>query len=55
MVADAVSSRSLDNKSIALNKLCRMGVDISSVEMVLFELLRTSEHPCFREVAKLIK
>ena len=53
--ADAVSSRTLENKQIALQRMAAEGVNISSVEMALFELLRTAEHPKFRQIAKLIK
>ncbi len=55
VVADAVSSRTVDNKQIALNRLAAEGASITSVEMALFELLRTAEHPKFRQIAKLIK
>jgi nicotinamidase-related amidase len=55
IVADAVSSRTLDNKQIALSRLAAEGARITSVEMALFELLRTAEHPKFRQTAKLIK
>lgn len=53
--ADAVSSRTLENKQIALQRMAAKGVNIGSVEMALFELLRTAEHPKFRQVAKLVK
>ncbi|UCC99762.1 MAG: hydrolase, partial [Phycisphaerales bacterium] len=53
--ADVVSSRALDNKQIAISRMAGLGVNISSVEMTLFELLRTAEHPQFRQIAKLIK
>ena len=55
VVADAVSSRTPDNKQIALSRMAAEGAGISSVEMALFELLRTAEHPKFRQIAKLIK
>ena len=55
IIADAVSSRTLENKQIALNRLSAEGVSVSSVEMAIFELLRTAEHPKFRRIAKLIK
>jgi nicotinamidase-related amidase len=55
VIADAVSSRALENKQIALNRLSAEGVKISCTEMVLFELLKTAEHPQFRQIAKLIK
>lgn len=55
VVADAVSSRTLENKQIALNRLAAEGANITCTEMVLFELLKTAEHPKFRQIAKLIK
>jgi hypothetical protein len=36
-------------------RLSHHGIEIGSVEMVLFEWLETADHPCFREVAALIK
>jgi nicotinamidase-related amidase len=53
--ADAVSSRTLDNKQTAIRRMAGLGVNITSVEMALFEMLRTAEHPKFRQIAKLIK
>ena len=55
VIADAVSSRTLENKQIALNRIAAEGAKISSTEMILFELLKTAEHPQFRQIAKLIK
>jgi len=55
LIADAVSSRTLENKKIALEKMVTLGINITSTEMVLFELLRTAEHPQFKHIAKLIK
>lgn len=55
VIADAVSSRALLNKQIALDKIAAEGTKISCVEMALFELLKTAEHPKFRELTKLIK
>ena len=55
VIADAVSSRTLENKQIAMNRLAAEGVKISCTEMALFELLKTAEHPKFRQIAKLIK
>lgn len=53
--ADAVSSRTPANKQIALDRLTAEGANITCVEMALFELLRTAEHPQFKNIAKLIK
>ncbi len=55
VVADAVSSRTPENKQIAINRMAAEGAKIVSVEMALFELLKTAEHPQFRQVARLIK
>ena len=55
VAADAVSSRTLENKQIGLERLRAEGVNVSSTEMALFELLRTAEHPQFKQIAKLVK
>jgi nicotinamidase-related amidase len=55
VIADAVSSRTLDNKQIALSKMQTMGINIYSTEMALFELLKTADHPHFKQIAKLVK
>jgi nicotinamidase-related amidase len=55
VVGDAVSSRTEQNKQIALARLAAEGARISSTEMALFELLRTAKHPQFRDIAKLVK
>ena len=55
VIADAVSSRTLENRQIAAARMQTEGVNISCTEMVIFELLRTAEHPKFKQIAKLIK
>jgi len=55
VVADAVSSRALENKQIAINRLAAEGAKITCTETALFELLKTAEHPQFRQIARLIK
>jgi len=55
VIADAVSSRTLENKQIALDRMTVGGINISCTEMALFELLKTAEHPQFKNIAKLIK
>jgi nicotinamidase-related amidase len=55
VIADAVSSRTPENKQIAINRMAAEGINISCTEKALFELLRTAEHPQFRQIAKLIK
>ena len=55
VIADAVSSRALENKQIAINRMASEGAKITCTEMILFELLKTAEHPQFRQIAKMIK
>ena len=55
LIADAVSSRTQENKQIAINRMAAEGINISCTEMALFELLKTAEHPQFKQIAKLIK
>jgi nicotinamidase-related amidase len=55
VVADAVSSRTAQNRQIALTRLAAEGARIASTEMVLFELLKSAKHPQFRQIAKLVK
>ena len=55
LVTDAVSSRTAENKALAIEKLNAEGVSLSSTEMALFELLKDAKHPNFKEIAKLIK
>lgn len=55
VVADAVSSRTEANKIIALEKMRACGAQLTSVEMLLFQLLRTAENPLFREVLSVVK
>ena len=55
IVTDCVSSRTLANKQVGIDKMVSLGASITSVEMALFELIRTAEHPKFKEISKLIK
>jgi len=55
LVADAVSSRNSYNKAIALQELTNQGVHLTTVEMALFSLLRSAQHPAFKTVSRLIK
>ncbi len=55
IAADAVSSRSAENKRIALDAMRDAGVKITSVEMALFAVLRVAEGNRFRELLKIVK
>ena len=55
LLADAVSSRTLQNRDIAVTRLQSEGAKLSSTEMALFELLVASGTDEFRAIARLIK
>ncbi len=55
VIADAVSSRTAQNRSIALERLTSEGVKLSSTEMALFELLVRADSDEFRAISKLVK
>ncbi len=55
VIADGVSSRTEGNKEIALQRMRDSGIGTTSVETVLFELLKTAEGKEFKEILKLVK
>lgn len=55
LVCDAVSSRTLFDRQIAIDKIKSMGAATTSVEMLLLELMRTSTHAAFRDILRIIK
>lgn len=55
VVSDAISARTEANKHIAINKMQRAGAQISSTEMLLFELQRTASGNRFKALLDLIK
>lgn len=55
VVENCVSSRKLADKETAIKRMIQNGVQVTSYESILFELMRTSTHPNFKLVSKLIK
>lgn len=55
VVADAVSSRSQENKHIGLSAMHEAGAKITNVEMALFEMLRVAEGDTFKSIIKIVK
>lgn len=55
LVADAASSRTPENRALALERLRAAGVRIVSTEMVLFEWLERAATDTFRAMLPLIK
>lgn len=54
-VADASASRNKFEYKTGKELLRQNGVNITCVEIVLFELLQSSKNPCFKDVQALIK
>jgi nicotinamidase-related amidase len=55
VICDAVSSRTPENKQAAITRMTAAGAKLTTTEMALFELLKTADHPQFKQIAKLLK
>ena len=55
VVADAVSSRTIENKTLGLDRMRQSGAQITGVEMCLFELLKQAGTAEFKTIASLVK
>jgi len=55
VLSDGVFCRTQENHDLALQRFHDAGATITSVEIALFELIRTSQHPAFRTISKLVK
>ncbi|MDW0111988.1 hydrolase [Sporosarcina saromensis] len=55
VVEDAVSSRTNENKEVGLRKMAALGVQVTSVEMALYELMERADDPAFKQLLKIIK
>jgi nicotinamidase-related amidase len=54
-VADAIGSRHPHDRIAATARARALGADIVTTEMVLFEWLRTSNHPAFKKILQLVR
>ena len=55
LLIDCITSRKSENKHAALSRLTQAGAIESTLEMVLFEMMRTSESQQFKAIQNLIK
>ncbi len=55
VLSDGIFSRASENHDLALQRLHDAGATLTSVEIALFEMIRTSKHPEFRTISKLVK
>jgi nicotinamidase-related amidase len=55
VIFDCVSSRSFDNVDLAAERFRHEGILMTSMESILFELIRSAGTPEFKEISKLVK
>ena len=55
VVADAVSSRTVENRERALTRLGMAGVPVTTTEMLIFEMVRRADIDEFKSVLNIIK
>ena len=55
VVTDACGSRAERNRDAAFDRLAGAGAELVTAEMVVFEWLRTCEHPAFKDLLALVK
>jgi nicotinamidase-related amidase len=55
VVADGVSSRKNEDKLVALFKMGAAGINITTMEMALFELLKVARGDKFKQISNIVK
>ena len=55
VLADCVSSRTVGNREVGLQKMMQLGAGITSVEMALFEMQQIAKGDTFKTISKLVK
>jgi len=55
VVADAIGSRSAENRTVAIDRMRSNGAEIVTTEMVLYEWLVTAEHAMLKTITAMIK
>jgi nicotinamidase-related amidase len=55
VVADACGSSEVQDKMLAMDRMSQQKILILGAEMLVFEWLKTSEHPQFKKILKIIK
>jgi len=55
VVTDCVSSRTLENKALGIERIKDAGGLATSCEMILFELMKSAEGEMFRKIVKIVR
>lgn len=53
--ADSVGSRQASDMEMAFNRMRRAGVEITTTESMIFELVERCDHPKFKDILEIIK
>ncbi len=54
IAADCTMSRSLEDRTLALERMKNLGCHISTSENIIFKLMKDKNHPAFNQVRKLV-
>ncbi|MFL2679070.1 MAG: isochorismatase family protein [Alphaproteobacteria bacterium] len=52
LVNEAIGSRKLSDKNVSVQRMVSQGITLMNIEMIIFELLRSSNHDKFKELTK---
>ena len=55
VVPEACGSRRVEDKQLAMDRMSQQNIAMLGAEMLVFEWLKTSEHPQFKNILKIIK
>ena len=55
VVSDCISSRTLENKQLAINALVNKSIHITGLDMCLFELVKDCQSAEFKQILNLVK
>jgi nicotinamidase-related amidase len=55
LVVDCISSRHPENKEVSLAKMSQAGINLTTTEMVLFELLKVAKGDKFKQISQIVK
>ncbi|KAF4676947.1 Isochorismatase domain-containing protein 1 [Perkinsus chesapeaki] len=55
LVTDGVSSSRLLDRTTAIDRLARAGAVLTTSESILFDMMRTKDHPRFKEISAIVR
>lgn len=55
LACDCVGSRDENDKNVAINRMSDIGIEMMTMESILFEMTRSAESPHFKQISKTVK